>query len=284
MLENLLFVLQNQETKELFEYSILIVDNDSDGSAKNIVDLWMSKSKIKILYYNEPDQNIALARNKAVNNSFGEYIAFIDDDEFPINRWLLNLLETCKKYKADGILGPVFPHFETIPPSWIIKGKFYEKPLIKIETGSILSWQETRTSNVLIKKSIFNDSSNRFDKNFLSGEDKEFFKRMIEKGHIFRWCNEAPVYETIPPERWKRSFMVRRALFRGQIAAKWPGFRPRHILKSVLAVSIYTLFLPIYVFAGQKIFMKYMIKNFYHIGKILSCVGIEFIKQKYVTD
>ena len=86
-----------------------------------------ASSTIPIKYCTESQQNIPLARNKAVENAEGDLIAFIDDDEFPIKRWLLTLFEALNKYGADGVLGPVKPHFENEPPQWVVQGKFYER-------------------------------------------------------------------------------------------------------------------------------------------------------------
>ena len=102
---------------------------------------------------------------------------------------------------------------------------------------------------------------------------------MIRKGHVFVWCAEAPVYESIPPERFKRSFMLKRALVRGKI----PHFRPLDYAKSLVAVPLYTLALPILPFLGHHVFMKVLIKDFDHIGRLLALAGIDIVKEKYVT-
>jgi cellulose synthase/poly-beta-1,6-N-acetylglucosamine synthase-like glycosyltransferase len=68
---------------------------------------------------------------------------------------------------------------------------------------------------VLLRSSIFKDKDNWFRAEFGSGgEDRDLFRRLIDKGCKFVWCAEAPVYEVVPPERFKRSFMLRRALLR----------------------------------------------------------------------
>ena len=54
-----------------------------------------------------------------------------------------------------------------------------------------------------------------FNPEFRQGEDQDFFRRMIDHGHVFIWCNEAVAYEVVPPIRWKRTFMLKRALLRG---------------------------------------------------------------------
>jgi hypothetical protein len=103
---------------------------------------------------------------------------------------------------------------------------------------------------------------------------------MIEKGHVFLWCGEAPVQESVPPERLTRSFMLKRALARG----RKPGFRPLDYAKSLLAIPFYTLSLPVSLFLGHHVFMKVLIKNFDHVGRLLSLAGIDVVKEKYVTE
>jgi succinoglycan biosynthesis protein ExoM len=50
-------------------------------------------------------------RNKAIENATGDFVAFIDDDEFPTAGWLWNLFTACSAYDVAGVLGPVRPHF-----------------------------------------------------------------------------------------------------------------------------------------------------------------------------
>jgi succinoglycan biosynthesis protein ExoM len=73
-----------QRTDDLFTYSVVVVDNDRAESGRAVVEAKTSHFCIPIRYCVEPRQNIARARNKAVESASGEYLAFIDDDEFPI--------------------------------------------------------------------------------------------------------------------------------------------------------------------------------------------------------
>ena len=76
----------------LFTYSVLVVDNHSAESAKGVVGSFASIGGHAVNYFVEPEQNIACARNKALANASGQFIAFIDDDEYPENDWLFQLL------------------------------------------------------------------------------------------------------------------------------------------------------------------------------------------------
>jgi len=90
--------LSTQETGGgLFTYSIVVVDNDRLRSAEEVVKEFTVASSIPIRYCVEPQQNIAMARNRAVSNASGDFIAFIDDDEFPQGRWLVTLFQACQK-------------------------------------------------------------------------------------------------------------------------------------------------------------------------------------------
>ena len=128
LLKRLLEELGKQEVDGELTYSVVVVDNDSLRSAEPVVSRFAAKSALAVKYCVEPRQNIPLARNRAVENATGEFVAFIDDDEFPTERWLLTLLRACREYKADGVIGTVRPHFEHSPPVWVREGKFYERP------------------------------------------------------------------------------------------------------------------------------------------------------------
>jgi len=281
-LGHLLSELNGQETDSLFTCSIVVVDNDESRSAEPEVSKFTASSHVPVKYCVEPRQGVALARNQAVRNAQGDFIAFIDDDEFPTQGWLLNLFKTFTQYHPAGVLGPVKPHFGDQTPKWVIEGGFYDRPLHP--TGMPLHWSQCRTGNVLLNSDLFASQAEPFRPECLQGEDVDFFQRMTEKGHTFVWCNEAVAYEVVPPSRWKRSFLVRRALFRGVFSLRNHGFPPLRILESVVAAPAYVAVLPVALLLGQGRFMRYVFKLCYHLGRLLAVVGVNPIKGPYVTS
>jgi succinoglycan biosynthesis protein ExoM len=271
--------LQDQETHGLFSYSIVVVDNDVTKSAQPSVLNFAATASVPVKYCVEPQQNIALARNKALENAKGDFIAFIDDDEFATRRWLANLFETCRKYEVDGVLGPVAPEFESPPPLWAVKGRFFERP--NYETGYRMAWEETRTGNVLFRRKILDGNGEWFKAEFATGgEDVDFFRRMTEQGRSFVWCKEAVVYEIVPSARCKRSYLLKRALLRGSNFPKHPKHRLVNILKSLIAVPSYTLVLPVFAVCGQHVFVKYLIKLCDHASRLLAFLGVSLVTQR----
>jgi hypothetical protein len=176
----------------------------------------------------------------------------------------------------------VKPHYDKETPTWIIKGKFYDRATYP--TGLVIDWRKGRTGNVLLKAHLFLNEPQPFRPEFRQGEDQDFFQRMIEKGHRFVWCNEAIAYEFVPPIRWKRTVLLRRALLRGAMEPQNANFGVRDIAKSLIAVPAYAAMLPAAVLVGHHRFMKLLVRLCDHLGKLLALVGINPIKEPYVTS
>src|SRR3954470_3016682 len=66
LLKQLLTEVERQTTGGCFEYSVVVADNDAKMSAQAIVREFNAKSQLEIEYCVEPEQNIALARNRAI--------------------------------------------------------------------------------------------------------------------------------------------------------------------------------------------------------------------------
>ena len=282
LLKRLLEKLSDQDTNGQFTYSIVIADNDHLKSAEAVVKEFAANSTVQIKYCLEPRQNIALARNKAIENADGDYVAFLDDDEFPVKEWLLLLYQACQLYGVDGALGPVKRHFDVPPPKWVLDSKFYDRKTYP--TGTPVNRKEGRTGNVLLKRSVLTDLTPVFRPEFRGGEDTDFFARITEKGRKCVWCDEAVAYEVIPPTRWNRTFLLKRALLRGAVTLNYLDFGAREIAKSVIAVPLYALGLPFALILGQHRFMDLLVRLFDHLGKLLALLGINPIKEHYVTD
>jgi succinoglycan biosynthesis protein ExoM len=279
LLHRTLSSLQDQQTCGLFTYSVVVADNDAAESARNAVAEFSNAARLPVTYCVEPQQNIALARNKAIKSASGDWIAFIDDDEFPAPDWLLNLFKTCAAYQADGALGPVKPYFDTEPPKWVKKGGFFDRP--NHPTGYKVAWEQSRTGNVLFRKNILNGLETPFRSEFATaGEDMDFFRRAMNQGCSFVWCNEAVAYEVVPSWRCTRTYLLRRALLRGSNFPKHPEDRLRNITKSLIAVPCYALILPILLVLGQHVFLKYLIKTLDHASRIVAFLGFTLVTQR----
>lgn len=189
---------------------VAIADNDANGSAFATVQGAASYLSIPITYEIEPSRGISYARNRTVRMAGQcDYIAFVDDDEVASERWLDEMLCAITLYDAEVVVGPVLPAFDYLPPSWIIKGGFFDRP--RHATGTLISY--ARTGNALVARRALDQVRGPFDPRFaLSGsEDTLLFKQLLHFNARMIWCDEAEVTEIHPASRnvwWllKRSF------------------------------------------------------------------------------
>jgi succinoglycan biosynthesis protein ExoM len=286
LLSKLLDNLDNQVTDNLFTFSISIVDNDSDKSAKKIVDSYKEILKNNINYDVVVEKSFSLARNRTIENSYGNYLALIDDDEYPSSRWLLELYNVLRQYNVSGVLAPVLPYFESTPKKWILQSGLCNR--VRLKTGTYLDLKNIRTGNVLLKRDIFEDKNNYFNPVFgkLGGEDIDFFKKMFKQGHEFVWCDEATVFELVPEDRLKKSFFLKRAFLRGHVSYLHFKNEINFIqkinlfVKTLIAIILYSILLPFLLIIGFGYFMKYLEKLTNHFSRFGTMLGFVKIKER----
>lgn len=273
---------------DLFSTSVVVVDNDAEGSARGEVDAGAGRGVLDVEYVLVPQANIAMARNAAVAASRGDYISFIDDDELPGPEWLCRHLEAIRNTGATASLGPVIPYFSETPPAWYLIGGFGCRE--RFPTGTELSWRQTRTGNVLLDRARVVEHDRPFDPSFgIGGEDIMFFRQLAGKGGRFVWCDEAPVYELVPPERCKTSYMFRRAFLQGSISSTYSrdSFRPADRvmigLKAVTALGLYSLLLPVYALRGRAAALDLLIRQTHHLSRLLTVLGIYRVQKRIIN-
>lgn len=285
MLEKLLRSVALQETCGLFDYSVVVVDNDEKGSARDIALRLRDELALDLIYDIESERTIPAVRNHALRLARGNYIAIIDDDEFPVKEWLLNLYRAIQAYSVDGALGPVYPYFEEKPPDWLIKAKLCERPVH--QTGKQLKWHQTRTGNVLLKRDVFERHNVYFDPMFKTGgSDREFFKQVMQRGCKFIAVEEAPVYELVPQERWKKSYWLKRAMVNGYNSHKYIKGEKKTVLriyafvKSASALLGYALATPFCACWGSHVLINCLERGIHHCSSLLAMMGVELKKER----
>lgn len=262
---------------------IIVVDNDAAMTARSVVESIdaPTTSMREYRYVCEPMRNIAHARNAAVRHSSGDLIAFIDDDELPVRNWLRHMLETLDEYGCEGVLGPVVPEFEGEPADWLIRSGLATRE--SFATGTELrDTAVMRTGNVLMRRKAFQNLENPFDPSYglTGGEDTAFFRVALQKGLRFVWCNEAVAKEWVPRDRQTARYYVKRACMRGVNNARNESVMGISFTKSIAAIMIYGVALPFLWLAGRHVFVRYLVKEFDHLSKVLAHAGIKLSRAR----
>lgn len=74
------------------DFELLVVDGNSTDDTTKLVNSYEDK-RIRLIS-NENDNGVASARNKGIKESTGEYVGYLDSDDFVYNNWL----ESVDKY------------------------------------------------------------------------------------------------------------------------------------------------------------------------------------------
>ena len=194
----------------LKDIEIICVNDCSNDNSENIIREYMKKDdRIKIIN-NEKNIGVGFSRNIGIDCSNGEYISFIDSDDFIENDYLENLYSTAIKYDADIVFtnniytvnevkGYIKPYYHNRLEKWkkYFKDKCFEgKSNFNVSTTEKENTPEyplVAVWNKLYKKSFILNNNLKFQ-NYIVSEDSEFFYKYLVYNPNMYYNNKAKYY------------------------------------------------------------------------------------------
>lgn len=226
--------------------TVLVVDNDPAASARDVVLDLVHSGPVPglVRYVHEPEPGIAAARNRALDETgSADLLVFIDDDERPVDDWLVRLVETYRVDRPTAVVGPVVSEYEQQPDAWVSAGRFFDRR--RLVTGTETS--VAATNNLLLDLAQVRALGLRFDQRFglSGGSDMLLTRQLSAAGGRMVWCDEAVVVDVVPADRSTRSWVLHRANRSGNSAsrcavalASTPAGRTRARVRAVLEGSV----------------------------------------------
>jgi glycosyltransferase involved in cell wall biosynthesis len=206
--------------REAPPFAVIVVDNDKDARAGlPVAAAALSDGTLTGVALLEPRQGNVEAINTAFTTARrmypdAPYVAMIDDDEEADPHWLARLVAAA--HDADIVGGPVLPVFADHGQRALARHPAFTPAYSR--SGMVR--QIYGTGNCLIRGAWLDRMGApyldpRFT--FLGGGDTDFFTRSRRAGARFAWCQEAVIHETVPADRTRLGWLVRRALRNGAI-------------------------------------------------------------------
>lgn len=281
LLEMLLTSIRKQILPQEVELEVIVVDNDSGGSAQEVVEKFQNGEGISFRYVKEDRKNISVARNVGVQESRGDYIVFIDDDEVAGEKWIASLLDAMREHDADGVFGPVRARVGEHGREWTDVCQFFGPPYCEIVTGALADY--AWSGNCLVKASLLKGIKGPFDATYgiTGGEDTHLFDRLRKQGAKLIYCNEAWVSEYFPPNRTKLRYVLRQGFKGGNIhtrrviesATKGALYARIYMLVKSLSFGMMSLVLVIFLFPNVRWRTYWLMKLASNVGRFLSVFG-----------
>jgi succinoglycan biosynthesis protein ExoM len=229
-LARLLAALEKLETSA--HLIVVVADNDAEGHAG--YDLCRSLCT----HYRWPldpiiaeERGIAQARNALVTRALSypdaQFVAMLDDDEWPSPGWLDELLRVQERTSAEIVEGSVL--FDLPPGAPASTRGFDGLASIRRPTGPI-AMLEGAGNLLMTRTCLARLEAPWFDPAFAlsGGEDRDFFERVKAAGGRFAWADEAVARAAVPEARTSLAWMLRRAYGIGNADMRiFLKYRPR---------------------------------------------------------
>jgi len=262
---------------------ILISDNDINKSAYSTYNEMNDK---RINYINVKEKGLSYGRNAVLNyaKKHSDILIFIDDDEYPSENWIEELLIIQKKYSSNIVTGPVIRILGRKSPDWIKRGDFYNSK-VKYSNGESIN--SAFTGNVLINiRKIKNEMfDNRM--NLTGGEDLLFFRNLYKKGNSIRWASNAKVYEIVSSERETFKWIIKHSFRLGNSYGLYLKYSKSHIserinyfLISIIKIFLGLITLPFAMLSGKTNVTKSLCLLMKGTGSLFGLGGIKYYEYK----
>ena len=172
--------LKSLVNQTMHDIEIIIVNDGSKDNSKNIVKSFEEKYPEKIVYLEKENGGLSDARNYAMPYAKGEYIAFLDSDDYVENDMYEKMYEIAQKENSDLVECDFYWEYPNKIKEDI--GQIYYGKKEMLEKVRVVAW------NKLIKRDILEKTKIQFPKGYRY-EDVEFTYKLIphlEKVSFFK--------------------------------------------------------------------------------------------------
>lgn len=205
---------------------IAVADNDDVPLARAQVEAIAADHPLPVTYLHAPAANISIARNALLDHACAtgaRLVAWIDDDETAEPGWLVALVAAWRAEQAapqgplGAVLGPVRAHYPAGAPAWMDRARAHDT-LPVIRGGAIASGY---TCNALLDLDDPAARGLRFEpeRGRTGGEDSAFFAAFLKAGGRIGYAETALVHETVPEDRARIRWLLKRRYRMGQTHA-----------------------------------------------------------------
>lgn len=186
---------------------ILVVDNDPEDT--RIKDL-LQKTFPSCRYISEPVKGAAHARNRGIIESFGDILAYVDDDCRPVAGWSRAIVHNFSQMSDLGCCtGPVLPMELKTRSQRLLEERgglsrgfarcvfTRSSPVHLSSTYPVQSWRFGTGANMAFRRSMLNRIGG-FDSSICFAEDLEMFFRVVRSDYELVYEPRAVVFHRHP--------------------------------------------------------------------------------------
>ena len=256
---------------------IIVSDNDPEASAKSFVTSFAAESEFPVIFVHASVPGVANARNMAVAQARGRYLAFLDDDQFVTDSWLSSLLEIMEETGAGLAFCPTYAQSDLTPVHKEQCLDFFSRHIDQEENGLVSDFFGCGNSLLDLKKCDLPEPPFNPHANETGGEDDLLFSQLQSQGTKIAWTRETHATENVENWRMNHEYIRVRSFAYGQgpsrICADPNNFNLLGLMRWTLIGMIqFCLFAPMAAFyrmLGHENYIICMRKMAEGAGKVL---------------
>ena len=213
--------LRSQINTEDISWEVIVVDNNSSDNITEVLENFKAKwpENIPLRYCFEAEQGLAFARQRAIEESKGYFVGFLDDDNLAEPDWVAAAFKFGQEHqKAGAYNGKIIGDFEVNPPENFNKIKPYlairehgsqphlfEPEKLRLPPGAGLVIRKKAWSECVPNKLTL---TGRIGKVMVAGEDYEALL-YLHKGGWEIWYNPTMcIHHKIPKKRLEKEYLL----------------------------------------------------------------------------
>ena len=208
---------------------VVVVNNNCTDRTAEVATAFRDSLALRLLF--EPRPGLSNARNRALAESDGDYIAWVDDDVLVDHEWLSALADAAERHPEVSVFGgPIHPWFP-IEPDPILLAAFpaLARGFCGLDHGpdemTLRDDQPIYGANMVYRRAA--TEGLRFDPALgpnagveLGADDTEFLGRVRRGGGAVVWVPRMRVKHYVDPERMTLEYLTKFAFDRGRTTTR----------------------------------------------------------------
>ena len=221
---------------------VTVVQNDTLAATREVIDRMEQAFGGRLHRLHVPTPGKSLALNAAIHATSGDLVGFIDDDEEIHVDWYAQIVTAFRDERVDFIGGPCLPRWGTVPPNWMpssfggVIGYVDDGDRVMVfgkdAPGILVGGNAVVRRAVVVRAGDFLPALGpRSDLRLLSGEDEDFYTRLLEMGAHGLYIPGLKIYHYVPAERLTKKYYRRWCFWNGVSRSVIETQRPSRVVR-----------------------------------------------------
>jgi len=255
-LKRTLASLEVSRTPAHLQWEVIVVDNNSKDDTKAVVESFRQRGTFRIRYLKEESQGISYARNRGINESTAELIAFTDDDVVVEPDWIANIVQGFAQYDVQCIGGRILPIWEIPKPKWL--SEYFHHNLALLDYGdtpfyvvkpNLWGANLAFRAEAFDKYGLFDTNRGRQPRKLYGEEESHFLEKLLEQNEKVLYHPHVVVHHCIGRNRMTKAYFRKWNYHQGELEGVLSGETGRQSIGAITYFAFKGLSASLYYFA-----------------------------------